>query len=76
MGKTPHTAEYFRERRARTRAAAIAAGTFGVSARYARPSTGRLPETEEIPAEVYARGKILRAMMRTPPVLWKPEWLQ
>jgi hypothetical protein len=70
-----HDAQYFRERRAKRRAEAIAAGTFGLSARYSRPSTGRRPDMEEIPAEVYTRGLILRKMMRTPHDMWSVEWL-
>jgi hypothetical protein len=70
-----HDAEYFRIRRARQREAAIAAGTFGISARYSKPSTGRKPGMEEIPAEVYTRGLILRKMMRTPHEMWSVEWL-
>jgi hypothetical protein len=76
MTKTPHTAEYFRARRAKIRAARIAAGTFGVSDRWIKPHPGRGGDPDEIPAEVYLRGKVLLAMMRTPPSLWKPEWLQ
>jgi hypothetical protein len=65
-----HSAEYFRERRARKRAEAIAAGTY-------KPHGGRGAAAlmDEIPAEVYERGKILRLMMRTHPSQWKPEWL-
>ena len=70
VAKVAHTAEYFRARRAQKRASALEAGT-------SLPHIGRPPlsDTDDIPAEVYVRGKILRAMMRTPPALWKPEWL-
>lgn len=70
VAKVAHTAEYFRARRAKKRASAIEAGL-------SRPNIGRPPlsDTDDIPAEVYVRGKILRAMMRTPPAQWKPAWL-
>jgi hypothetical protein len=62
--KQPH-AEYMRAYRA--------------SKRQTKPDSSEdstpLLSEEELMRQVRARGKILRAMMRTPPALWKPEWL-
>lgn len=68
---TTWTKEMFREKRARQRAEAIAAGT-------STAGIGRRPKAdmEEIPPEVFERGRLLRAMMRTPACMWPAEWTE
>jgi len=72
-----HDAEYFRKRRAAKRQEAIANGTFGIgeSGRYSKPSTGRQSsDLDCIPADVFARGRVLTAMLNTPICMWLAEW--
>ena len=70
--------EYYRIRRASKRHKAIAEGTFGVGKGTRKPQFGRVPmdDWDEIPKDVFARGKILAQMMRTPPCLWPAEWTE
>lgn len=43
--------------------------------REARAAAYQAEVDADIPEEVFARGKILTAMMRLPTDQWKPEWL-
>lgn len=63
MEKKPHTAEYFRQRRAMQREA----------------TNRVLREREEDSIallEVIKRGRELTEMMRTPTCMWQQEWLK
>jgi len=70
--------EYYRERRAAKRQERIANGTFGLRADGKIHTGGVRPidNWDEIPKDVFARGKILAQMMRTPPSMWPAEWTE
>jgi hypothetical protein len=63
-----YDAVYHRERR---KAVTARTWKFSPSTEY----TERLQE-EELMAKVMERGKILSAMMNTPPSMWRPEWTE